>query len=434
MRIMPCGDWFRNHERLGTETTLFIGAHYGVTNPGIGQTVTKYYFAGATRVAMRKYTIPQSMTVEYLLGDHLGSTSLTTDSTGAKVSEIRYKPWGEIRSTWTSQPATTPAYKLASYTFTGQFSYMDDPTTSGVTEGFGLLFYNARWYDPVTGRFAQADSILADPVQGWDRFAYVNNNPLAYTDPSGHQPCGDGEVVNCNGSTNLSTPPIDLGTSDNPDQADPLDVSEQSDPVQKLYALYRWMWDHKEGWWWTRYGRGGFTLWEFMSIFWGYEQSTYPNSSDYATSLGNHAPVYCLKAGCDSNSVEGALAFLADFTHATLAGHRGDCMTANACQLAFATAPIPSARESMDIVEGIYLGGPGSPGRHEPYDLGNVSMSPKIYKKMISLGMVSIVYGQNGQDKMIILTYCQAQMATYAAANGGAKAINLRTYRSFCGG
>ena len=32
--------------------------------------------------------------------------------------------------------------------FTGQYSYMDDPSTTSVTEGFGLMFYNARWYAP----------------------------------------------------------------------------------------------------------------------------------------------------------------------------------------------------------------------------------------------------------------------------------------------
>jgi hypothetical protein len=83
---------------------------------------------------VRKDTIPQNMTVEYILGDHLGSTSLTTDANGAKVSEIRYKPWGEIRYAWTSNPSTAPAYTLPTYTFTGQYSYMDDLSTSGVTE------------------------------------------------------------------------------------------------------------------------------------------------------------------------------------------------------------------------------------------------------------------------------------------------------------
>ncbi len=48
------------------------------------------------------------------------------------------------------------------------------------------MFYNARWYDPAIGRFAQADSIVPPGVQGYDRYAYANNNPLKYTDPSGH--------------------------------------------------------------------------------------------------------------------------------------------------------------------------------------------------------------------------------------------------------
>jgi RHS repeat-associated protein len=124
-----------------------------------------------------------------MLGDHLGSTSITTNANGAKVSEMRYKPWGEIRYSWTSNPATTPAYRLPNYTFTGQYSYMDDPSTAAVTEGFGLMFYNARWYDSYLNHFTQPDSIVplaSQGVQAWDRFAYTNNNPVRYNDPSGH--------------------------------------------------------------------------------------------------------------------------------------------------------------------------------------------------------------------------------------------------------
>jgi uncharacterized protein RhaS with RHS repeats len=58
---------------LGSETSHFIGAHYEVTNPGAGQTITKSYYAGAQRIALRKYVIPSNMSVEYLLGDHPGS-------------------------------------------------------------------------------------------------------------------------------------------------------------------------------------------------------------------------------------------------------------------------------------------------------------------------------------------------------------------------
>ncbi|MBI5295076.1 MAG: hypothetical protein HY869_06340 [Chloroflexi bacterium] len=104
---------------MGSETILFVGAHYEIKN---GSEITKYYMAGSTRIAMRKYTIPQPMTVEYMLSDHLGSTSLTADVNGNKVLELRYKAWGEIRATWTSSPSTTPAYKLPLYQYTGQVS------------------------------------------------------------------------------------------------------------------------------------------------------------------------------------------------------------------------------------------------------------------------------------------------------------------------
>src|SRR5262249_14627109 len=54
---------------------------------------------------------------------------------------------------------------------------------------FGLYFYGARWYDDSLGRFNQPDTIIPEQSQGvqaWDRFAYSNNNPVFYTDPSGH--------------------------------------------------------------------------------------------------------------------------------------------------------------------------------------------------------------------------------------------------------
>jgi RHS repeat-associated protein len=84
---------------------------------------------------------------------------------------VRYRAFGATRFT----PGTTPT----SYRCTGQWEEAAP----------GLYFYNARWYDPALGRFAQPDSLIPEQSQGaqaWDRYAYVNNNPLKYTDPSGH--------------------------------------------------------------------------------------------------------------------------------------------------------------------------------------------------------------------------------------------------------
>jgi RHS repeat-associated protein len=180
------GDGKRVKSVINGETILFVGAHFEQK----GGQATKYYFAGATRIAMRKYTIPQNMTVEYMVGDHLGSTSITTDTAGVKISEMRYKAWGETRYTWTNAPGnTSPTYELPKYQYTGQYSY---------TAEFGLHFYNARWYDSLTGRFAQADTMIpqSQGTQAYDRYAFVNNNPIRYTDPTGHKNCEE-DGYNC---------------------------------------------------------------------------------------------------------------------------------------------------------------------------------------------------------------------------------------------
>lgn len=108
-------------------------------------------------------------TLSYLLTEHLGSTSIMTNASGAMTSQMKYKAWGEVRFASGTNPTK--------YTYTGQYSNVSD---------FGLMFYNARWYDPLSGRFAQADTIVPAGVQGLDRYAYVNNSPIQNADPTGH--------------------------------------------------------------------------------------------------------------------------------------------------------------------------------------------------------------------------------------------------------
>ena len=114
------------------------------------------------------------MSLETFLSDPLGSTALlvpvgeTTDALGAKLAEMRYKSFGETRY---SSGALGTYYK-----FTGQREQTE----------LGLYFYQSRWYDPVLGRFASADNLLPGGAQGLDRYAYVSNNPVRYTDPTGH--------------------------------------------------------------------------------------------------------------------------------------------------------------------------------------------------------------------------------------------------------
>jgi RHS repeat-associated protein len=89
---------------------------------------------------------------------------------------------------------------------------MDDLSTAGVTEGFGLMFYNARWYDPYLNHMTQPDSIVPDPYnsQDYDRYAYARNNPLKYTDPSGHRSCNTQQANTGDESCNQNSHKVDM--------------------------------------------------------------------------------------------------------------------------------------------------------------------------------------------------------------------------------
>ena len=77
--------------------------------------------------------------------------------------------WGETRV----NTGTT----FTTWRFTGQ---REDAT-------IGLYFYNARYYDPLLGRFTQPDTIVPNPgdPQALNRYSYTLNNPVRYTDPTG---------------------------------------------------------------------------------------------------------------------------------------------------------------------------------------------------------------------------------------------------------
>lgn len=142
------------------------------------ETITKYYHFGSQRAAMRLGDGPQGA-VYYLHGDHLGSTSLTTDASGGLVSQARYMPYGDV--SWESGMAKTD------FGYTGQRA----------ERGFGLMDYNARFYSPSLGRFVSADTIvpsMGNPM-AWDRYSYVMGNPVRNVDPSGHISCSNEHVA-----------------------------------------------------------------------------------------------------------------------------------------------------------------------------------------------------------------------------------------------
>jgi RHS repeat-associated protein len=149
--------------------------------------------------------------LSYFLTDHLGSVVAITDDQGNLISQQRYLPFGGIRTN-----VTSPNSPNTDYGYTGQRNLDDDPST-GSGQRIGLMDYKARFYSPYLNHFTQPDSIVPDPYhpQDWDRYSYARNNPLKYTDPSGHFTCssdrnsddycpGNNGSISSNGTGNRS--------------------------------------------------------------------------------------------------------------------------------------------------------------------------------------------------------------------------------------
>jgi RHS repeat-associated protein len=130
--------------------------------------VAKHYYANGQRIATRV-----DGDLYYVLGDHLGSTSLVVDESGAEQGHVIYDAYGQVVENTLSEGLTDRL-------FTGQT--WDDT--------IGLYFYNARYYDPLVGQFTQPDSLVADPLnpRAWNRFSYTYGNPVNYIDPTGNVP------------------------------------------------------------------------------------------------------------------------------------------------------------------------------------------------------------------------------------------------------
>lgn len=175
-----------------------------------GSTITEYFNAGGVQTELYTTTGPTTVWRSYLMADgeaigmattpypsgtskityfhtdHLGSVVALTDDTGALKEQQAYDAWGKRRCVTLDGTICTVAGA-------------DDPSdklTSAVTRGFtdqehllgnGLIHMNGRIYDPQIGKFTSADPRVPNPfsTQGWNLYAYTENNPLNATDPSG---------------------------------------------------------------------------------------------------------------------------------------------------------------------------------------------------------------------------------------------------------
>ena len=116
--------------------------------------------------------------VRYFHTDHLGSIIAITDETATVTEHRSYDAWGKrrnINGTSMNNAFVTPEQR---HGFTGH-EELDD---------VGLIHMNGRLYDPAIGRFISADPTIQMPedMQNYNRYSYINNNPLSAVDYSGY--------------------------------------------------------------------------------------------------------------------------------------------------------------------------------------------------------------------------------------------------------
>jgi RHS repeat-associated protein len=193
-----------------TITTVYVGNLEQVVSSGGTASTQTFYYANGLRLAMAV-----NGSFYYLASDALGSLNVAVRASDQSQSTALFDPYGRLRYSGGTMPTDLG--------FGGMH-------TDSVT---GLDYFNARYYDPISGQFASPDRILPGgglDVLGLSRYAYVEGNPETLTDPSGMcvtsspEGCGLGNSGEPN-DTGLPPPPappspvgttnaqIDLGES-----------------------------------------------------------------------------------------------------------------------------------------------------------------------------------------------------------------------------
>lgn len=116
----------------------------------------------------------------YLHRDYLGSILAVTNQAGAVVEKRMFDAWGNITKVQDGTGNVLTGLVVLDRGYTGHEHL----------QGVNLIHMNGRLYDPVIHRFLQPDNFVSDPqnTQAFNRYSYVLNNPLKYSDASGELP------------------------------------------------------------------------------------------------------------------------------------------------------------------------------------------------------------------------------------------------------
>jgi len=173
-------------KKLVGENTRFIydigGQVVAEFDGSTGSLKKEYVYSGATLITIEPTAI-NANGAQYGTSDSLSSPRVITNSGGGVASRHDYMPFGEELPAGVGGRTTGIGFSTAGDTNRKQYAgYERDTETE-------LDFAQARFYARSQGRFTTPDFLgiqLANP-QSLNLYAYVLNNPLAYSDPTGHQ-------------------------------------------------------------------------------------------------------------------------------------------------------------------------------------------------------------------------------------------------------
>lgn len=173
------------HESISgadTNSTIYIGKLWEERTSTAGTERIAYINAGGRAVATARFSTLGVKSIHYLHRDHLNSITLLTDEAGNEIAHYSFDAFGKRRvaDTWDND---------ANDAILGQATILHRGYTGHEhLDHLKLVHMNGRVYDPILGRFFSADPFVQFPAstQGFNRYAYVLNNPLSFTDPSGH--------------------------------------------------------------------------------------------------------------------------------------------------------------------------------------------------------------------------------------------------------
>jgi RHS repeat-associated protein len=149
-----------------------------VINPS-GTAYRHYIPAGSNTVVYTRLSTGSTPTY-YITKDHLGSSAVITDQTGTLIVKEKFGAWGYNENTAAEQGTIAT---VSRHEYTGQ----EQIDNTGVL----LTNMNGRIYSPVGSMFLSPDPYIPHPdnTQSYNRYSYVNNNPLTLVDPTGFDDC-----------------------------------------------------------------------------------------------------------------------------------------------------------------------------------------------------------------------------------------------------